>query len=127
MRERTVPEIVQQQARAQQLALLVKRAVGVERFGRVDAQRVERARADRQRAERMRETRVLGRRKRQVCQAELAQPPQALDGRRGEQRDFACVELDEVVDRVVDALRARGYDARIQSTIVLTTVFSMPL
>jgi len=81
MREGAVPEIVQQQARAQQRALAVEISRRVERFGRVDAQRVERARPDRERAERVREARVLRRREREIRQAELAQAAQALHGR----------------------------------------------
>ncbi len=73
--------------------------------GECSTQRVEDPRAQRQRAQRVREARVLRRGKGQVGQAQLAQPPQPLHCRRGEQRDLARAELDEAVDRIVDAFR----------------------
>ena len=70
---------------------------------------VEGARAHRERAERVREARVLGRRKREVRQPQLAQAAQPLHrpaDRAGAPR--ASIELDEVMDRIEDALHRRA-------------------
>ena len=103
--ERTVPDVVQQQARAQQAPLRFEVGVVREILRRVAPQGGEDAFAGRERTERVAETRVFGRRIGHVRQAELAQPPQTLHRPHPEQGGFTVVEFDEVVDRIEDAFR----------------------
>jgi acetylglutamate kinase len=104
--ERTVPDVVKQQARAEQPSLRRE-------FGRVTktrrivtTQRVEDPVARRQRAERVTETRVLRCGKGQISKPELPQAPQPLKRAGVEEFDFAVVQLDEVVDRVENPLHS---------------------
>jgi len=70
----------------------------------VTPQRLEHAVAGRERAQCVGEARVLGRRKGEVREPDLAQPAQPLQRRAVDQGHLGIVELDEVVDRIEDAL-----------------------
>ncbi len=105
MRERTVPDVVQKQTRAEQPALLLKVSFVGEEFRRVLPQRRKDALADRQRTERVRETRMLGGWKREIRKPELPQPAQALKRDQADEPHLAVVELDEPVNRIEDPLQ----------------------
>jgi len=124
--KRTVTDIVQEQAGAQQASL--RREVGraAEALGVAPMQEIERPIAGRERSQRVPEAGVLGGWESEVREAELAQPPQALHGRRVQQRDFRIVEFDEVMDRIENPLHyGSGFapggvaSARTESALVL--------
>ena len=117
--ERAVPDVVEEQARAQEPPLSREFRVVFEIVAAVDAERCQNPFADRECAEHVSESGVFGCGKGEVGEPELPQASEALDGRRIQEGDFGVVERDESMDRVEDALHPVAFAARGGSVLSL--------
>jgi len=88
--ERTVTDVVQKERGADETPLVCRVGCVRKQAGRMAGQLVVGARAHRERSQRVAEARMLGGRKRKVCEPKLSQPAQSLHRRHVEQFRFRC-------------------------------------
>ena len=104
MAERSVSDVVENQRRTHQAALISDVVFICKELAPVVQQLVEGARSGGERAEGVTEPRMFRRRERKIGQAELAQAAQALKCGRVQQASLCGLQLDEMVDGIVNPL-----------------------